>query len=281
MAAQQEERGLHPQRAPAVGKQDFHLRKIYGNIVNVNGITVAVASPVKNRSPGVEHNRNSVGLGGSVDHFQFGNSILIVVGKQKLVRRVNLNHADLEPQKLLDVGQNVLAVTGMQAAARDQTPGVFLDVICDPLIDSGCKANDLGRNVVDEHAAIDSDGVHVFEERLGRPAELGDLLVIGPLAADQLQSVGMEHFHRRNVNVAVSDQVRGQPLHVEENGFLLALQMNIKEPMSRSRRISSRYQSLAPRRRRQRDYWVFRVSGIAFEINSRIKLLEQTASENS
>ena len=41
----------------------------------------------------------------------------------------------------------------------------------------------------------------------GERQNSADLLVILPLAADQLQSVGMKHLHRRNMDVTVSDQV--------------------------------------------------------------------------
>ena len=97
-----------------MGEQNFHLRKIDGDIVNVNWIPVAIAGAVKNRCAGVEHDRNSIGLGGPVDDFEFGHAILVVVGKQKLVGRVNLDHADLKPQNVLDIGQNILAVTRVQ-----------------------------------------------------------------------------------------------------------------------------------------------------------------------
>ena len=118
--------------------------------------------------------------------------------------------AEPKAQKMLDVDQNVLTVPRMQAAARDQTHGIFFDVIGDPLIDSSREANDFRRHVVDEDAAIDADLVHVLEEGFGRATEFGDLLVVGPLAPHQLQSVGMEHFYRRDMDVAVGDQVRRQ-----------------------------------------------------------------------
>src|SRR5580692_13166638 len=103
MAAEQEERGVHPQRASAVREQNFHLRKIDGYIVNINGIAIAVAGSVKDRRAGMEHDRNSVRFSSAIDHFQFSYAILIAIGKQKLVGRMNFDHADFEPQKVLDV----------------------------------------------------------------------------------------------------------------------------------------------------------------------------------
>src|SRR5208282_1709007 len=210
VSAEQKESGVHPEWAAAVSEQNFEFWKIDGYIVNENGIAVAVAGAGKNRGAGVEHDGDSVGLGGAIDHFQFSYPIQIVVGKQKLVRRMKFDHTDVEPQNLLNIGQNVLAVAGVQAAAGDQTPGVFLDVIGDPLIDRSGKADDFGRDVVDEHAAINARGIHVFQERLRRAAKFDDLLEIRPLSPDQLQSLRTEHIHRRNVDVAVGDHVRRQ-----------------------------------------------------------------------
>src|SRR5208282_803956 len=125
MAPQQKESRMHPQRTPTVCQQNLHLGKIDGDIVNENRVAVTVARPVENGGSCVEHNWDSVCLGGPIDHFQFLHPVQIVVGKQKLVGRVNLDHADAEPQNLLDVGQNVLAVTGVQTAAGNQTLWVF------------------------------------------------------------------------------------------------------------------------------------------------------------
>ena len=109
---------------------------------------------------------------------------------------------------MLDVGQNVLAVPRVQAAAGDQTLRVFSHVIGDPLIDFRGKADDFRRHIIDQHATINTNGIHVFEEQLGRTAELKELLEVGALASEQFHRLRTEHIHRRDVDVAVGDQVR-------------------------------------------------------------------------
>ena len=48
MAPQQEERGLHPKRPPAVRQKYFQLREIHRHVIDVNGISILVTSAVKN-----------------------------------------------------------------------------------------------------------------------------------------------------------------------------------------------------------------------------------------
>src|SRR5258708_7037421 len=121
---------------------------------------------------------------------------------------MDLDHANLEPQNLLNVGLDVRAVARMQAAAGNQAGRVFFNVVRDVLVDRGSKPNHVGRDVVDEHRPVHARGVQMLKKRLRRTAEFKNLLEIGPLCAHQLQSMGMEHLYWSNVNVAVSDQVK-------------------------------------------------------------------------
>ena len=158
----------------------------------------------------MKHHRDSVGLGRTVDDFQFFYAVQIIIGEEKLMGRVDLDHANVKAQDLLDIGENILALSGMQAATRDQTFRIFLDVIGDPLIDGIAETDDFRRNVVDEHATIDAHNIHVLEKCLGRAAVLGDLFEILPLAPHQLHGVRAEHLDRSDMDVAVGDQVNGQ-----------------------------------------------------------------------
>jgi len=199
---------VHPQRAATVCQEDFHLGKIHSYIVNEDGIAITITRSGKNRSSGVKHDRDSVGLGGPIDDFQFFHAVLIGIGKQKLVRGMDLDHANLEPQNLVNVGLDVGAVPRVQAAAGNQAVWVFLSVVRDELVDRASKANHLGRDVINEHCPVHARGVQMLEKRFWRTAEFKNLLEIGPLCAHQFQSMGMEHLYWSNVNVAVSDQAK-------------------------------------------------------------------------
>ena len=83
-----------------------------------------------------------------------------------------------EPHDLLHVGQHVLRVPRMHAAARNQPLRIFLHVVRDPLVDLGREADHFGRDIVDEHRAIDADLVQVLEKRLRRLAEPLDLVEV-------------------------------------------------------------------------------------------------------
>src|SRR5208337_1691407 len=51
----EEKRGLHPQRPPAMGQQDFELGEINGHIVHMDWVAVFVARTGENRRSGVKH----------------------------------------------------------------------------------------------------------------------------------------------------------------------------------------------------------------------------------
>ena len=106
---------------------------------------------------------------------------------------------------MFHVRHNVGGVTGMEAAAGDESPGIFLGVIGDELVDAVGESDDFWRDVVDEHGAIDAGGVHVFEEGFGITAKLGDFVVVGALLLHEFERMRLEHFKRLDVDVAVGD----------------------------------------------------------------------------
>ncbi len=81
----------------------------------------------------MEHHRNAVCLGGPIDDLEFGHAVQVIVGKQQLMRWMNLDHGDPQSQELLDICQNIGGVPRVQAAARDQLSD-FLDVFGDELV---------------------------------------------------------------------------------------------------------------------------------------------------
>src|SRR5579862_1877273 len=93
----------------------------------------------------------------------------------------------------------------MQAAARQQTAGVFFYIIGDELVYAAGKTDDLWSDIIDEHGTINAARVQEFEKSFGRAAEFLDLLEIRALLFHQFQGMGLEHFHRLDVDVAVSD----------------------------------------------------------------------------
>ena len=55
----------------------------------------------------------------------------------------------------------------MHAAHRDQPLGIFLHVIGDELVDRRGEADHFGRDIVDQHRAIDADGVQMLQKAFG------------------------------------------------------------------------------------------------------------------
>jgi len=98
---------MHPERASAVGEQDSQFWKVDGDVIYVNRIAVLVASAGKDRSAGVKHDRDTVGFGGAIDDLQLIDPSQVIVRKEQLVWRVNLDHLNVEPQQLFHVCHDV------------------------------------------------------------------------------------------------------------------------------------------------------------------------------
>ena len=205
MAAEEEKRGVHPERSAAVGEQDSELGKINGHVVDVNGVAVFVAGSGENRGSGVKHDGDAIGLSGAIDDFEFVHAAEVIVRKKQLMRGMDLDHSNAEAEKLLDIGHDVRSVARMQAAAGDQPLRIFLGVVGDELIDTTREADDFGRDVVDEHRAIDAGFVEVLKKGLRRAAEFDDLIVIRALLLHQFKCFGLEHLDRLDMDVAVGD----------------------------------------------------------------------------
>src|SRR6202020_2176751 len=129
MTTNEKECSLHPQRAATVRQQDFQFREIDGDIIQINGIAIFVARPGKNRRTGMKHDRQVVGLCSAVNNLQFLDTVQIVIRKQKLVRRVNFDHANSESNNLFHIGQDVRGMSRMQASAGKQRLRIFLNVV--------------------------------------------------------------------------------------------------------------------------------------------------------
>ena len=50
---------------------------------------------------------DAVGLGGAIDGFQFLDAVQVIIGIEKLVRWMDLDHANFQPQNLIKVSLDV------------------------------------------------------------------------------------------------------------------------------------------------------------------------------
>ena len=167
MPPEEKERGLHPERTAAVCQQDFESRKIDRNVIHIHGIAVLVSGTGKDGCPRVKHHWDPIGFGSTINDFQFLDAVQIIIRKQELVRRMNLDHADPQPQNLLHISEDIRGMPRMQAAAREQPLWIFLHIICDELVYPAGEADHLRSHVVDEHGAVDAAGIKIFRKALG------------------------------------------------------------------------------------------------------------------
>src|SRR5207302_10065888 len=92
MSAYQEKRSVHPQWPPAVGQQNFQLRKIHGNVVDVDRLAIFVAGTWQDARPGVEHHYHSICLRAPLDDSQLLHAAKIVSRKMQLVWWMDVDH---------------------------------------------------------------------------------------------------------------------------------------------------------------------------------------------
>ena len=86
MATDEEECFVHPQRAAAVGEDDYEVWEINAHVVGENGLGVNVARAWKNRGAGVDHYGQVEGLRAFVHGAQRTEAVAIFVGSEKLMR---------------------------------------------------------------------------------------------------------------------------------------------------------------------------------------------------
>src|SRR6266480_2479267 len=103
----------------------------------------------------------------------------------------------------------------MQAATGEQPSGIFFHVVGDELVHARSESDHLRRDIIDEHSAIDARIVQMFQKGFRRPAEFSDLLKVRSVLLHELQRVGLEHFDRLDVDVAVGDQGGGWSIAVQ------------------------------------------------------------------
>lgn len=94
----------------------------------------------------------------------------------------------------------------VQAAAGEESFGVFFDVIRHEVVYGSAESNHFRSNVVDKNSAVNASGVERIQEGLGRAAVFLNLREVRPLTSHQFQGRWFEHAHRGNVDVAVGDQ---------------------------------------------------------------------------
>ena len=91
---------------------------------------------------------------------------------------MNLDHPDAQADNLLHICQNIGCVPGMDAAAGNQAPGIFFNVVGHEAIHFRREAHDLRSNIVDEYGAVDTNCIKVLQEGLGRTTELNHLVEV-------------------------------------------------------------------------------------------------------
>ena len=103
----------------------------------------------------------------AIDDFEFFHPVVVIIGKQELVGRMNLDHPNAHAQDGIHVSLHVGTMARMHSATRNKPLRIFLAIIDRPLIDFAGQAHDLRSNIVNEHGPVHSNRIEVFEQRFG------------------------------------------------------------------------------------------------------------------
>lgn len=154
----------------------------------------------------MDHHGNTVGLSAAIDSLKLFYAVHVVIGIKQLVRRMDLDEANAEPNQIIHLRLHVERVPGMHAAAGDQAPGIFLAIVGYPLVHLMAEAHGFRRYIINEHGAVNADGVQILEQGLGRPAVLQDVLIMASGLLHYFKRPSLEHIDGLNVDVAVGDE---------------------------------------------------------------------------
>src|SRR5580658_4850871 len=121
---------------------------------------------------------------------------------------MNFYSPDAKLGQAVDFSAGVGDAAGVNASESDEAIGVGLAVVGDPVVNNGRETDDFGRDVIDQAGALDVDGIEISQEIFGMVAVAFDFVEVRAAAGDELESVGLHHVVRDDVNVNVDDRLR-------------------------------------------------------------------------
>jgi hypothetical protein len=153
----------------------------------------------------MDHHRNPVRLRRAINCLQLLHAIQVIIGIKQLVRRMDLDQPYAQPYQVVHHLMDVQRVPRKHAASRKQPLRILLAVVRHPWVYFVGETHRLRRNIINEHRPLHADGIHILQQRLGRPAVLQDVLIMPARFLHHLKRPGPEHLDGLNMDVAVSD----------------------------------------------------------------------------
>src|SRR2546425_1914972 len=124
VTAEDEERLLHVQRPAAVRHDDAQVGEVDRDVVELHRAAVLVARPGEDRRSGVYHHRQAPLLAAPVDRAQGIQPLGVRVGREQLVRGMDLEQPDAQIDQAIHVARGVAAVARVPAAVGEESLGV-------------------------------------------------------------------------------------------------------------------------------------------------------------
>ena len=123
---------------------------------------------------------------------------------------MNFQSANAEARDAIDFGARVGNIFWMDGAEGEKAIGRDGTIIRDPVVHGMMKSHQIGRDVIDQAGALDTERIEESEERFGIGGIFFDVGVILAAFFDERERLGLEHVQRLNVNVDVDDRLHAR-----------------------------------------------------------------------
>ena len=153
----------------------------------------------------MDHDRQANGLCSLVNCRQWPEAIAVGIGREQLMRRMNLQRPNAELGQPIDLGASIGDVSRMHRAKRNEPCGRRGTIARSPVAHLRRVANNLRADRTNQPGALDSCLIQVFQKGSGIGGELLNLGEIMAAAFDQLQHRRLDHAGWLDVDVNIDD----------------------------------------------------------------------------
>ncbi len=153
----------------------------------------------------MDHDRQANGLCSLVNCCQRPETIAVGIGREQLMRRMNLQRPNADLHQPIDLGPSICHVARMHRAKRNEPSGRRGTIARNPVAHLRRIANNLRADRTNQPGALDSHLIKVFQKGNRIGGELFDLGEIIVAASGQLKHRRLEHAEWLDVDVNIDD----------------------------------------------------------------------------
>ena len=209
VAAQNEKRLRHVERAAAMRHHDAQRREVDRHVVEFHRVAVLGARAREDAGPRMNHHGEPALLAAPIDRAEGVQAVGVGVGGKHLMRRVDLDQPDPEVHQPVHVAGGISREPRMHPAVGEQALRVRARVVRGEGVGGVGESHHVGRRVVHEPDAPHPGAIHRLEQRRRVVHQPHQEVPVRFLTAPQyLQHVRLELAPGLDVDVDVGDAER-------------------------------------------------------------------------